>query len=162
MVRTAEDAQALCLRCRMCCDGTLFAVVPLTPQERAVAKRARLPVVNSSLEQPCAALGDDGHCCIYASRPGPCQSYTCVAYRGLSAGEMDFEAAVAKIDRARNLARDIRARLTDRFVGFEEVCRLIRAEDDDTAAWRVKNGELLMDLVAFVRICESDFGTPRV
>ena len=77
----------LCLRCGMCCDGTLFRYVELRPpDDRAALKRAGLEirsfrrstagqsVVGQRFPQPCAALDPQCRCQVYADRPASCRA----------------------------------------------------------------------------------------
>ena len=62
---------ALCQRCALCCDGELFATVPLAPAEaRALRKLVVLPATDV-LPQPCVALREL-RCTIYLDRPDTC------------------------------------------------------------------------------------------
>jgi uncharacterized protein len=95
-------AATLCQRCALCCDGALFAAVPLDPGE-ALAVRARGLVVLADrdvLPQPCAALRGR-RCTIYDDRPGPCRRYRCMLLLALDAGEVSLPEAEAVVDDAR-------------------------------------------------------------
>jgi uncharacterized protein len=77
------DLASLCQSCGLCCDGSLFGLVVLAPEEVEPARRRRLPLVASGrgFEQPCAALDAevDGRrtCSIYAERPLSCRKFSC-------------------------------------------------------------------------------------
>jgi Fe-S-cluster containining protein len=83
---TEVDLEALCRACGLCCDGSLFGRVGLTPEEVAPARMRSLRVVPSgkAFEQPCAALVTSGAgtesataCSIYDERPLACRRFTC-------------------------------------------------------------------------------------
>lgn len=92
---------ALCQQCGLCCDGTLFARVPVTPSEaerlgilgiRTGTREDGSPV----LPQRCGAL--KGRCCTaYEARPQTCRHYVCQLGTALQEGEVDFEEATAVV-----------------------------------------------------------------
>ena len=90
-------SEALCQRCGLCCDGTLFTRTPLEPGEAAppplVAAGAHLP-------QPCAALSGL-RCTVYADRPRSCRRYECLLYGALAQGEVTLDEALAVVAEAR-------------------------------------------------------------
>ncbi|MCY0994115.1 YkgJ family cysteine cluster protein [Nannocystis sp. ILAH1] len=94
----------LCQRCALCCDGDLFATVPLQPGEVEAVRRRGLVVLDRdagpALAQPCAAL-QDRSCTIYDDRPGPCRSYECMLYAALAADEVGLAEALATVAEAR-------------------------------------------------------------
>ncbi|WP_257448923.1 YkgJ family cysteine cluster protein [Archangium lipolyticum] len=97
----------LCLRCGLCCDGTLFTHVPLRPGEVAPLKALGLPVREredgrSVLPQRCAAL-DGRRCTAYAERPEGCRRYHCQLFSALSEGEVSLEEALSVVDGAHAL-----------------------------------------------------------
>lgn len=105
-----SSASELCLRCGLCCDGTLFTRTPLLPDE-AEALRARsaevTPCARSGtpgLRQPCAAL-DGSRCTIYADRPASCRRYECLLHGALVEGEVDLDEALTVVEEARARAR---------------------------------------------------------
>ncbi len=78
------ELEGLCRACGLCCDGTLFQHVPLSPGEepQGGAGRGLLRVLpdGTGFEQPCAALARDEagcSCRVYASRPRACRTFVC-------------------------------------------------------------------------------------
>ena len=146
----------------MCCDGTLFHWAALDEETHGFALRRQLPVVQHegrpALLQPCAALDDSGRCQIYDDRPPSCFEYRCKVYRGVEEGVLEPEQARAKIARARAQSHRLYQHLGVGRVGLRAIKNLI-AEEQGSAAWRRDHGELLMDLVAFMRLGQIDFGT---
>lgn len=98
-------AEALCTRCALCCDGSLFGQVPLAAGEADAARRLRLAPVPGrggaeALPQPCAALR--GRLCAhYEGRPRACRAYRCMLLQALDAGELTIDEAAAIVDEAR-------------------------------------------------------------
>lgn len=93
------DASTLCRRCGLCCDGNLFASVPLAAEEVAPLRAQGLVIVGQALRQRCAGLGEAG-CGVYAQRPGRCREYRCMLLIALGDGEVDLDAALAVVDEA--------------------------------------------------------------
>lgn len=91
---------SLCLSCGLCCDGTLFAQVPITPDEAArLEGRVTLSVDRRQLLQGCRAL-EGCRCGVYDERPSTCRHYRCVVLKSLEAGrltEADARAAIAEV-----------------------------------------------------------------
>lgn len=90
----------LCLNCNLCCNGSLFARVPVTEEEQA-----RLPDDlsffrrngNLRMRLPCPRLGEDGGCTVYADRPAVCRTYHCKLSKRVEAGDVAEERALAII-----------------------------------------------------------------
>lgn len=71
---------ALCLECGLCCDGTLFRQVKISPAERDELVALGIGVGQKSKHDvmwlPCGKLA--GKCCtIYEARPGGCRRFVC-------------------------------------------------------------------------------------
>ena len=95
---------ALCQACGLCCDGTLFSVVPLTaedqPHQRLTIETK--PSGARALRQPCSALS--GTCCtVYEQRPLACRRYQCLLYEALQSEEEHLPGALAVVARAKAL-----------------------------------------------------------
>lgn len=81
----------LCLNCNLCCNGSIFARVPVTEEEQA-----RLPDDlgvfhrngNLRMRLPCSRLGEDGACTCYELRPDVCRSYNCKLANRVAANEI--------------------------------------------------------------------------
>lgn len=86
--------ERLCLECGLCCDGTLFTHVALTPEEAA-----RLGI-DGVIRQPCSALGEGRKCNVYAQRPKGCSRFVCMLGRALEDGEVTLEEAVKTVREA--------------------------------------------------------------
>ncbi len=104
-MNAADKASALCLRCGMCCDGTLFTHVPVTASE-AEALRARGVEVEQvaeedrKLHQCCAALKGT-RCAVYEARPAACRRFRCQLLSALEEDEVSLKEATRVVEEAR-------------------------------------------------------------
>lgn len=108
---SAAAAARVCQACGLCCDGTLFTVIPLGPSE---VVSARLPVFvredgSRAVRQRCAAL-EGTRCSAYEARPAACRRFECALYAAVSEGEVDEVEARAIVDQARGGSSGVRAR----------------------------------------------------
>lgn len=121
-----EIIAKLCLKCGLCCDGSIFADVELRDDaEAARLKAAGLPLRRKpsrssprlfGLAQPCAALGDDCRCAVYSDRPRHCRDFECLLFREVSSGVIRPATARRIVGRARRLsdkAQELMDTLTD-------------------------------------------------
>ena len=121
---TPPLTDALCTKCGLCCNGTLFADVELVGQ----AEVARLEVMGIEVEdehrnmgllsQPCAALRGT-RCGIYAHRPQCCRVFECHLLQNAQRGAVTVERALEQIADAREQIRQVRA-LLDRLGNRDE------------------------------------------
>jgi len=113
--------ETLCRACGLCCDGSLFARVPLSPTE--VVPEAALAVVTNDkggrhVPQRCAALAGTV-CQVYAQRPLACRRYECLLFGALRSGEVSLEDALAVVAKARGLLQDgAPAEVRERYLSF--------------------------------------------
>lgn len=98
------DLSTLCMRCGLCCDGSLFSHVPLLPAEASRLRPLGVGVVEQAsgarvLPQRCAALR--GTCCtVYTERPEGCRRYRCLLLGALVEGEVSLEEALGVVAQA--------------------------------------------------------------
>ncbi len=168
-------AEKLCLACGLCCDGSLFGHVRLGPEDDARRlKAAGLPVTVSRgaervvrFRQPCAALGADCRCAVYAERPGQCRRFECGIYKDAVAGRIEFPAALRLVKKARRQADTVRGLLRalgetgeKRSLGgrFRRVLRRMETDGGDAAAADAF-AELGLAMHAFTRLAEEKFHT---
>ena len=144
----SSTAQRLCLACGLCCDGALFKDVELRPGDDAVRLRELgLPLEmrrgQARFPQPCAALGADCRCGIYADRPARCREFECALLRAVSAERLETAAALRVIRAARQCADRVRRLLralgdtdeqTALSVRFRRVTKRFAAGAPDKAA----------------------------
>lgn len=106
----SSELEALCRACGLCCDGSLFEVVALSPVEATALEAHGVPVEHRDggravLRQRCGALPDQGFDCrCYAVRPSTCRRFVCLLAHARAAGEVSHAGAVA-------IVADARARL---------------------------------------------------
>lgn len=86
----------LCLSCGLCCDGTLFRQVRITPDEKARLVELRIGTGRKSgsdvMLLPCGKL--EGKCCsVYEARPGGCRRFVCALGKRLESNELSFDEA---------------------------------------------------------------------
>src|SRR5690348_11951563 len=91
---------ALCTRCGLCCDGSLFADVELANSEGPFLEVMGLDVedgddgIHELLLQPCNAL-KEGRCNIYSHRPTCCRTFECNLLQRVKQGEICIKEAQA-------------------------------------------------------------------
>jgi len=107
----ADEAQALCTRCGLCCDGSLLGDVELAgAAEAGRIERLGLELDDDGdgyvLPQPCAAL-DGCRCTIYAQRPGSCRAFECALLQKLQRGDIGPRHALIAVERARARIREV-------------------------------------------------------
>ena len=97
---------ALCTRCGLCCDGSLFADVELAGKHEATALEIMgLEIEDAELDegalllQPCSALRGK-RCGIYPHRPGCCRAFACHLLQEVQRGSVSIGAAKARIAEA--------------------------------------------------------------
>ena len=103
----------LCLTCGMCCNGVLFRDVELQPGDDAERLATLgLPIerlkTKSRFPQPCAALGEDCRCRIYAERPQRCQQFDCALLQSAVAEKISVPSALSIIQQAHRRAEKVR------------------------------------------------------
>lgn len=105
---SAADLSSICQRCGLCCDGTLFPVARLAPEEVEPAKKNGLVIFNQGdaqgAELPCARFDRATcGCTIYDQRPRTCRGFECTLLARARTGDMPVAAALATIDRTKQL-----------------------------------------------------------
>lgn len=102
----------LCQSCGLCCDGTLFAFVPLkTAEEEATARSLSLPLFERdngvcAFSQPCQML-KGASCAAYEKRPEACRKFICNLYAAVAENEVDVYDALEVIDQAHEKLADL-------------------------------------------------------
>lgn len=103
------SSELLCTQCGICCDGTLFSRVPLTPAEAATLTSVGIEVKQRKNKQWALPLGCEAlsgcRCTIYESRPGSCRAFKCTLLLALERGETDLPGAMEIVARAKELRR---------------------------------------------------------
>jgi Fe-S-cluster containining protein len=109
---TVAEANALCMQCGLCCDGTFYGSVVVADTEKARLDRVGLPIVTddhgaTTMSQPCSALRGC-LCDVYPQRPTACTEYQCSLRKNVTAGNTTLEEALANVKKMRELLAVIR------------------------------------------------------
>ena len=127
-----QMASALCVDCRMCCDGTLFVGVIVHQGEEDALKALRPDIVFEDegnvriFCQPCPADSLAG-CAIYATRPQECRTFDCQTLQALAAGRIDASEARRRIDEVLDQRAQFMA--TCGASNFNEACQMVRQDE---------------------------------
>jgi Fe-S-cluster containining protein len=107
----------------MCCDGTVFADVKLSPDDlsristnRSSSEFKLTEPRRNRLPQPCPAWAG-GKCAIYRVRPDHCRNFDCALLQKAKTGSVDPETALRVVRSCRRKADKVRKlllRLGDR------------------------------------------------
>lgn len=106
MPALTPDLEKLCSACGLCCDGSLFTFVPVSPSE-ALRLEGKLALFtrksgDQALRQPCGAL--EGTCCrVYAERPLACRDFVCTLWKAFDGGEARLDEALKIVAEAHAL-----------------------------------------------------------
>src|SRR5690348_6782163 len=106
-----RSLETLCLGCGLCCDGTLFARVPVSAAEAERLSKHLVDVQvradgSLALPQRCAAL-HGCTCQAYAERPARCREYQCNLYTAVAEGEVAVDEAFKVIEGAKRLVTEL-------------------------------------------------------
>lgn len=106
---THGTASDLCQSCALCCDGTLFPRIALSPTDARTLlshgfELSRRSNGAHSLPLACQALAGT-RCSRYEIRPGSCRAYRCDLLVEVEDGRRSFEDAVGVIEEAKRLRR---------------------------------------------------------
>lgn len=106
MPPTSGLIDQLCLKCRLCCDGSLFSAVELQKGDDVAGLRELGLVLKKKggglrFTQPCSALCGDGRCGIYKDRPTYCRQFECLVLKETKVGKRSTKEALSLIRLAR-------------------------------------------------------------
>lgn len=105
----------LCVTCNLCCNGSLFARVPVSEAEQALLPddvEIFLRDGNLRMRQPCSCLAADGGCTVYDVRPRTCRTFHCKLSKRVEADEIAEDTAlqiIAEIKTAQTSALTLAA-----------------------------------------------------
>jgi Fe-S-cluster containining protein len=91
-------ANVLCIRCGLCCDGSLFADAELAARETAALEVLGVEIEDADrgepalLLQPCAAFKRK-RCSIYPHRPNCCRTFECRLLKQVESGAISVDRA---------------------------------------------------------------------
>lgn len=108
------DGSQLCLACGLCCHGLLHDWARIEKQEIAAAQKLGMHTEihpdGAAFSLPCPCH-QDGRCAVYEERLSPCREYRCKLLRGYQAGQVSWNEALRRVQRARQLMASLRGRL---------------------------------------------------
>ena len=159
---TPEKLSEICVKCGMCCDGTLFnrATIKNTEDER-LAKSFGLTTFSDAdgklnFQLPCHLF--KGCCTVYdQARPNICGSFFCEPLKKAQKDEITFEKAEKLIDatvKLRNEIIEIASTITE-FKGYD-IRQLYAELDPKPSEAMKKHGKLLIKMIA-IRVAMSSF-----
>jgi Fe-S-cluster containining protein len=110
-------ATRLCMACGLCCNGVLFEIVCLQPQDamkplEKLGMKINRRKTEPYFKQPCGFL-HDRRCGIYEQRPSRCRLFECRILKRLEAGEFSEDQAASLIRQALQMVADIETRLAE-------------------------------------------------
>lgn len=158
---TSELDDNICIRCGMCCDGTLFQYANIDDDETLTTQYSFDVGTNSAGEKrfflPCGYL--QNKCCsIYQSRPYKvCDHYKCTTLRHYEKGEVSRNDALMVIEQVLAVKADIQSKLETEFSFVlgktfnEKVINLEKyyAALPDQKDFEMNNRNLLLNIVKF-------------
>ena len=118
-VRVEALTSRLCRDCGLCCDGSLFARVPIAPDDAIPAQLTVLLGAGGGryVPQPCSALVGL-ECSCYSERPQACRRYRCLLVDACAEGEVSLREALKAVHRARDYVSMDDAALREDFLTF--------------------------------------------
>ena len=148
-------ASRLCMACGLCCNGVLFDIVCLQPQDalkplEKLGMKINRRKTEPYFKQPCGFLHD--RCCgIYEHRPSRCRLFECRILKRLEAGELSEEQASTRIQQALQRIDEIERRLEA--VGDQDrqttlgsrVAQALETRPDPNLQDQLKSLRLLLD-----------------
>jgi hypothetical protein len=112
----SDAEQGLCVRCGLCCDGTIFERARLSADDDLARLEAGGFILLTAAAKPAFALPCHHHCnricTVYQQwRPQVCHGFRCALLRRVEAGELSWQEAHDRIEHTVTLAGRIRAQL---------------------------------------------------
>ena len=162
----------LCLKCGLCCDGSLFGRVRIHPDEDLGRLRsAGLEICEDKkhgpvMSQPCAQYCE-GRCDAYGDRPRQCRTFVCHSLARCQAGDLSMEDALRLADSLREQRRFLVALIRSHLPDFadrplrealREIGRLLDIDGEEAKKVQRRHGALLAQAVAFRRFRDEHFG----
>ena len=101
------EGSVLCAACGLCCNGTLFSIVPLDKgDDTEVLSALGVKCGRDELQQPCPAY-DGQRCRIHSARPSSCRDFDCLVLEAYLRQEIDLAEATAIVDQAHALKKTL-------------------------------------------------------
>jgi len=161
-VRAAPDGSEICLRCGLCCDGTLFNRATMEAGEHEFVESLGLvveakPDGGFGFQLPCHHLVD-GACSKYSERrPETCGDYRCDLLNAYVAGTMGLDDVLPVVQLVRSLVRELEVEMGIPAGTYTR--RKFQQYTDETRPWAVapddpSASEHVRLLVAYRRLAE--------
>lgn len=166
-----SPAQSLCVRCGLCCDGTIFEWASVVPEDDPTQLDAGGFVVQTVEDrqrfwQPCHHQ-QSRICTIYQQwRPSICHRFKCGVLKRMEAGELSVDEAHVLIQRTVKLADQVwaqlRPHLDDQTIplqaSMQALQRTVTARGGNIHA---DFASLMLDYAALQRYLDRDFRIKR-
>ena len=164
--------QSLCLSCGLCCDGTLFGKVTVKPDDilpplEAAGIQIQRKETKKSFKQPCVAYQKS--CCqVYAERPTNCRKYRCELLKKYEGGDVSFEEAQQKINRAQQLKNLLHTEIScimpdENQLSIPAILRVLPEQQELSAnpVLLKKWGKAMLNFSALLDYLQTNFQPPR-
>ncbi len=157
--RAAAD---ICMKCGMCCDGTLFVGADISKSEIEHVTSLSFTVkyrVNGSVifEQPCPAFAE-GCCSAYEARPSVCRTYNCKLLPEYTSGRMSMDDCVDMIEVVRGLTRWMEEAMEIPLGSFSAAKLQSYLEEHPVEQWIGTNQALRAAAVRHAQLIAAYFG----
>jgi uncharacterized protein len=111
----AIDANNLCKKCGICCDGTLFGHVVIPPSDVLKTKKLGIPFSKNSdgdfiFQQGCPRFVNLS-CEVYSERPHACIEYACKLQKEVKNGTIKYEDGLKIVEQVKEYTAWVRATL---------------------------------------------------
>ena len=163
----ADQEQSLCVRCGLCCDGTLFERARVFAEDDLARLEAEGFILVDVAAGTRFALPCHYHhnriCTVYQQwRPQICHTFRCALLRRLAAGELSLDEARAQIERTVALAERVRGQVpAEAEARRHSLKQAMRAFQDAQAAAGVDMNRtlaaLLLDFASLQRLLDRHF-----
>jgi hypothetical protein len=158
----ARDAGDVCLRCGMCCDGTLFPKATLRDDEADFARSLGLTTIRKgdgglAFELPCPRYVG-GCCSIHQERrPEVCGGYRCALLPAYEAGTMTLDECLDVVELMRATMRRLELALGQP-IGSYQSASFGRLVDEGGQADAHDRQEVLVPLFRLAQLGVKYFG----
>ncbi|MBI1298543.1 hypothetical protein GC175_26720 [bacterium] len=162
-----SPAQSLCMRCGLCCDGTLFEWARVVPDDDPAQLDAGGFVLQTHrdrqrFELPCHHQ-QSRICTIYQQwRPSVCHHFKCGVLRRMEAGELSVDEAQALILRTVKVAdrvwAQLRPHLDDQIIPLKASMQSLQSRlTEQGSSIHATFASLMLDYAALQRYLDRDF-----
>jgi hypothetical protein len=163
----------ICIKCGMCCDGTLFTFANIEKDEKLHPLfEAEIITINQSektgFSQPCAYL-NDCVCSIYNSekikRPLVCGKFKCKLLVKYQASQINYNDAIALIEKTKDLAAKQNNLLSNTWPELSKLSTAKKIKElknmleksEDKTQFRKQFGQLLLSTFTFETYLKKHF-----